>query len=181
MLGALREGDRSALDRLMPIVYDELRQIAQRYLHRERHDHTLNTTALVHEAYLQLSAQDQPHWNNRAHFFAVAAMAIRRILVDYARRRGARKRGGGVHMVSLDEAALLPEAQAEALVVLDEALSRLESMDPRMSRVVECRFFGGLTVDETAEVLDVSPSTVDRDWGRAKLWLYREMRRSLAA
>ncbi len=181
LLGALRGGDRNALDRLMPLVYDELRVIAQRHLHRERADHTLNTTALVHEAYLQLSAQARPHWNDRAHFFAVAAMAIRRILVDYARRRGAQKRGSGMQMVSLDEAAFVPEEQAEALIVLDEALTRLEALDPRMSRIVECRFFGGLTVDETAEVLDVSPSTVDRAWGRAKLWLYREMRRALAA
>jgi RNA polymerase sigma-70 factor (ECF subfamily) len=181
LLGALRDGDRSALDRLMALVYDELRQIAHRHLRGERADHTLSTTALVHEAYLQLIDQKQTQWNDRAHFFAVASMAVRRILIDYARRRGAQKRGGGAQMVSLDDAVLVPAEQAEALLALDEALTRLETLDPRMSRVVECRFFGGLTVDETAEVLAVSPSTIDRDWGKAKLWLYREMRRSLAA
>lgn len=174
LLLAWRAGDRSALDRLFPLVYDELRRIAHRQLGRERSDHTLGTTALVHEGYLRLVDQTRARWEDRAHFFAVAARAMRRILVDYARRHRAAKRGGA--RVSLDDATLLADERADTLVALDEALTRLTDVDERLGRVVECRFFGGLTEEETAEALGVTARTVRRDWVKAKGWLYHALR-----
>ncbi len=163
------------VDALLPLVYDELRRIAHRQLRAERTDHTLSTTALVHEAYVKLADQTRAQWNDRAHFFAVAAVAMRRILVDYARKRQAEKRGGGVRPVTLDDAAALIEDRADALLAVDEALTRLAGIDERLSRVVECRFFGGLTEEETATALRVTARTVRRDWVKAKGWLYQEL------
>lgn len=165
-------GDSAALDQLIPIVYDELRAVAARYLRRERQDHTLQPTALVNEAYLRLIDQRQVQWQNRAHFVGVAAQMMRRILVDHARNHNRAKRGGGARKVSLDEAVALSEERADDLVELDEALTALAKFDERKSRVVEMRYFGGLSVDETAEVLKVSEITVARDWKLAKAWLY---------
>lgn len=171
ILLAWRAGDQNAADRLFPLVYEELRRIAHRQLGRERPDHTLSTTALVHEAYLKLVDQTRAQLADRAHFFAVAARAMRRILVDYARRYRALKRGGAPARVSLSDAVLVAEQRADTLVALDEALTRLAEVDERLSRVVECRFFGGLTEDETAEALAVTSRTVRRDWVKAKGWL----------
>jgi RNA polymerase sigma-70 factor, ECF subfamily len=165
-------GDTAARDQLIPIVYGELRAIAARYLRRERHDHTLQPTALVNEAYLRLIDQNQVEWQNRAHFMGVAAKMMRRILVDHARTHNRVKRGSGAQMVSLDEAVAIAEQRAPDLIELDRALDALEAFDERKSRVVEMRYFGGLSVEETAEVLDVSPITVARDWKLAKAWLY---------
>ena len=176
LLIAWRAGDRGAVDGLFPLVYDELRRIAHRQLGRERPDHTLGTTALVHEAYLKLVDQTRAQLTDRAHFFAVAARAMRRILVDYARRHGALKRGGGTGRVSLSDAALIAEERADTLVALDEALTRLAEVDERLGQVVECRFFGGLTEDETAEALAVTSRTVRRDWVKAKGWLNQALR-----
>jgi RNA polymerase sigma-70 factor (ECF subfamily) len=173
-------GNRGSLDRLMPLVYDELRRLAERNIRRERSDHTLQPTALVHEAYLKLVDQRQVHWHDRAHFYAVAAQVMRRILVDHARRHGAAKRGRGVAKVSVDE-IVLPAPQSDVdVVALDESLERLATLDERQSRVVELRFFGGLTVEETAEVLNVSPATVKNDWRLARAGLYSELERSEA-
>jgi RNA polymerase sigma factor (TIGR02999 family) len=169
---AWRDGDRSALDRLMPLVYEQLRRLARHYMAAERPDHTLQTTALINEAYLRLIDQRDVSWQNRAHFFGVAAQAMRRVLVDHARTRDAAKRGGGLPKPSLEEAAQIPEKTLD-LIALDEALNDLAAIDPRKSRVVELRYFGGLSVEETAEVLDVSPVTVMRDWSTAKAWLAR--------
>jgi RNA polymerase sigma factor (TIGR02999 family) len=174
-LAQAREGDDEAMDGLMPLVYDELRAIAHRQLRGERDQHTLSTTALVHEAYLRLVDQRRVAWQDRAHFFAVAARVMRRVLVDYARRRVAKKRDGVRQAVPLDEALLVADGQADMLVELDEALTRLAERDARMARVVELRFFAGLTEDETAQVLGVSPRTVRYDWIKAKGWLYREL------
>ncbi len=160
----------------MPVVYGELRRLAQHYLRRERPDHTLQATALVHEAYLRLVDQRAVTWQNRAHFFGVAAQLMRRILVDHARRHHAAKRGGTALKVSLNDVVLAAEERAEDLVALDDALNRLAAMDPRQGRVVELRLFGGLTVEETAEVLRISPATVKREWTTAKAWLSREIR-----
>jgi len=160
----------------MPVVYGELRRLAQHYLRRERPDHTLRATALVHEAYLRLVDQRAVTWQNRAHFFGVAAQLMRRILVDHARRHHAAKRGGTALKVSLNDVVLAAEERAEDLVALDDALNRLAAMDPRQGRVVELRLFGGLTVEETAEVLRISPATVKREWTTAKAWLSREIR-----
>jgi RNA polymerase sigma factor (TIGR02999 family) len=176
LLLAWRAGDRNAVDRLFPLVYDELRRIAHRQLGRERADHTLGTTALVHEAYLKLVDQTRAQLTDRAHFFAVAARAMRRILVDYARRHRALKRGGAAGRVSLSDAALVASERADTLVALDEALTRLAELDDRLSQVVECRFFGGLTEEETAEALAVTARTVRRDWVKAKGWLYQALR-----
>lgn len=176
LLVAWRAGDGSAFDRLFPLVYDELRRIAHRQLARERGDHTLGTTALVHEAYLKLVDQTRAQLTDRAHFFAVASRAMRRILVDYARRHRALKRGGVAGAVSLDDSALIAAERADTLVALDEALTRLAEVDERISRVVECRFFGGLTEEETAEALQITARTVRRDWVKAKGWLHRELR-----
>jgi len=160
----------------MPVVYGELRRLAQHYLRRERPDHTLQATALVHEAYLRLVDQRAVTWQNRAHFFGVAAQLMRRILVDHARRHHAAKRGGTALKVSLNDVVLAAEERAEDLVALDDALNRLAAMDPRQGRVVELRLFGGLTVEETAEVLRISPATLKREWTTAKAWLSREIR-----
>lgn len=165
-------GDSAALDQLIPIVYAELRTIAARYLRRERQDHTLQPTALVNEAYLRLIDQKQVEWQNRAHFVGVAAQMMRRILVDHARSHNRAKRGGGAPKVSLDEAVAISEDRANDLVELDEALTALAVFDERKSRVVEMKYFGGLSVEETAEVLKVSVITVARDWKLAKAWLY---------
>lgn len=174
MLLELKDGgDISA--RLLPLVYDELRRLAQSYLRSERPDHTLQPTALVHEAYLRLVDQSRVEWQSRAHFYAVAAQMMRRILIDHARSHATEKRGGSGKRLSLDEAAFLPEERAADLVALDEALKQLAATDERKSRVVELRFFGGLSVKETAEVLGVHVATVERDWVVAKAWLYREV------
>jgi RNA polymerase sigma factor (TIGR02999 family) len=174
LLLAWRAGDRTAVDRLLPVVYDELRRIAHRQLGHERSDHTLGTTALVHEAYFKLVDQTRARWEDRAHFFAVAARVMRRILVDYARQHRAAKRGGA--RVSLDDATLLADERADTLIALDEALTRLTDVDERLGRVVECRFFGGLTEEETAEALGITARTVRRDWVKAKGWLYQALR-----
>jgi RNA polymerase sigma factor (TIGR02999 family) len=163
------------LDALLPLVYAELRQLAGRYMGRERPGHTLQATALVNEAYLRLIEVQQVQWQNRAHFFAMAARLMRRILVDAARSRGYQKRGGRAPVLSLDEALMVPTGPADDLVLLDEALTALAELDPRKSQVVEMRFFGGLTLEETAEAMDVSRDTVKRDWKMAKLWLLREL------
>lgn len=165
-------GDSTALDQLMPIVYAELRAIAARYLRSERQDHTLQPTALVNEAYLRLIDQKHVNWQNRAHFVGVAAQMMRRILVDHAKSHNRAKRGGGALRVTLDEGLALADERADDLVELDEALTALEALDERKSRVVEMKYFGGLSVEETAEVLNVSVITVARDWKLAKAWLY---------
>jgi len=175
-----RGGDKAALDSLMPLVYSELHRIANHYLRSERQDHTLQSTALVHEAYVRLAAQDLPVWQNRAHFFAVAAQLMRQILVDYARRHRASKRGGSVYKLTLEDAQDQPEATDVDIVALDDALKELAAMDSQQSRVVELKFFGGLSIDETAEVLGISSSTVKRDWITARAWLFRELDRSAA-
>ena len=169
------DGDQSALDKLMPLVYDELHRLARRYMAQERPEHTLQTSALVNEAYVRLIDQRNVHWQNRAQFFGIAATSMRRILVSYARRRKRAKRGAGALQISLDEAAILSDERASEMVALDEALENLAAVDPRKSQVVELRFFGGLSIDETAEVLKVSPGTVMRDWTLAKAWLRREI------
>ena len=168
-------GDQTALDKLFPLVYGELHRLARRYMRRERIGHTLQTTALVNEAYLRLIDQRDVRWQNRAHFFAIAAKLMRRILVDYARKHLYAKRGGGTPEVSLDEAALLLPERAADLLALDDALTDLASIDPQQSRVIELRFFGGLTIEETAEVLKLSQDMVKREWSTAKAWLYQEM------
>lgn len=174
LLRAWSDGDQNALDKLAPIVYDELRRLARYYLHRERPGHSLQATALVNEAYLRLVDYKRMRWENRAHFFAVSAQLMRRILVDHARRHNL-KRGGGVQHVALEDTAVVGGGRAENLVVLDDALQTLARMDARKARVVELRFFGGLSVEETAEVLQVSAVTVMRDWNSARAWLYREI------
>jgi RNA polymerase sigma factor (TIGR02999 family) len=177
LLADWSEGDHDALERLTPLIYDELRRIAKRYMRQERPGHTLQSTALVHEAYLKLVGQHSVRWQNRAHFLGIAAQLIRRILVDYARGRHAEKRGGEAPKLSLDEALAIPEGRDLDLVLLDEALKSLAEFDERQSRIVELRFFAGLSVEETAELLQISPATVKRDWTAAKAWLFREMTR----
>src|ERR1700676_4014583 len=178
LLRAWRYGDQSAIDRLAPVVYDELRRLARRYMKHERPGHSLQATALVNEAYMRLVDYKRMQWQNRAHFFAVSAQLMRRILVEHARRHNL-KRGGSVQHVSLEEAAVVGGDRAtdpgSQLVALDDALNALSRLDPRKAQVVEMRFFGGLGVAETAEVLKVSPVTVMRDWSTAKAWLYREL------
>ena len=169
------KGDKEALDALLPLVYEELRQQASRYLRRERVGHTLQTTALIHEAYLKLVDQKNVHWQNRAHFFGIAAQLMRRILVDHARSKKRAKRGGSDIRVSFNEANALAPVQDLDIVALDEALARLAEVDEQQSRIVELRFFSGLTVEEAAEVLSISPATVKRDWSMAKAWLHREI------
>jgi len=169
------KGDQQALEDLTPLVYGELRRLAGRYLRRERSDHTLQSTALVHEAYLRLVDQRNVQWQNRAHFFGVAAQLIRRILVDYARSHQTLKRGAGACKLSLDEAIGAPEKRDLNVVALDDALDDLAKIDPQQSRIVELRFFAGLSIEETAEVLKISPATVKRDWVVAKAWLYRNI------
>lgn len=175
LLVACSKGDQAAFDELMPLVYGELRRMARRYTAGQRVGHTLQTTALIHEAYMKLVGQKEKRWQNRAHFFGVAAQAMRHIMVDYARARHAGKRGGEARTVSFDEAAMVTENRAAEMVALDDALKRLAELAPRQSRVVELRYFGGLNVEETAEVLKVSPETVTRDWRMAKAWLMREL------
>jgi RNA polymerase sigma factor (TIGR02999 family) len=169
-------GDDSAVNRLMPLVYDELRALAESYLQAERPDHTLQATALVHEAYVRLIRQQDVEWRNRAHFFAVAAQAIRRILVDHARAHQRAKRGGEHQRVLLREDVAVSDESSLDLLALDEAMEKLALLNERQSRIVELRFFGGLTLKEAAEVLDVSPRTVDGDWSMARAWLRRELR-----
>ena len=178
LLRAWSQGDGSALDRLVPLVYEELHRLARRYMRQERPDHTLQATSLVNEAYLRLIDVNRVEWRDRAHFLAVAAQMMRRILVEFARNRQRQKRGGGAVRVSLDDVQELPDSSGRDLVVLSDALSRLATFDARMGQVVELRFFGGLTVAETAAVLNISPETVMRDWKTAKAWLLREVGRS---
>jgi RNA polymerase sigma factor (TIGR02999 family) len=168
-------GNQAALDRLMPVVYTELRQLAHRYMRRERPGHTMQTTALIHEAYLRLVDQNQVRWQHQAHFFGIAARLMRQILIEHARSHTRAKRGGGVGTISLDEAAIVSQARATELLALDDALERLATIDPRKSQVVELRFFGGLSVEEAAQVLNIAPNTVLRDWRMAKAWLRREI------
>jgi RNA polymerase sigma factor (TIGR02999 family) len=172
------DGDSEALDQLTPLVYAELRRMARRYMGQQPAGHTLQTTALVHEAYLRLVGREEKHWQNRAHFFGVAAQAMRHILVDYARARHTDKRGGQARAVSLEEASLVSEERVAELLALDDALEELARLSPRQCRTVELRYFGGLSVTETAEALGVSPDTVTRDWNQAKAWLYRALNRS---
>ena len=169
------KGDKEALDKLLPLVYNELHRQAAAYLRRERAGHTLQTTALIHEAYVRLVDQKNVHWQNRAHFFGIAAQLMRRILVDHARTKKRVKRGGSDIRVSLSEVTIKASARDLDIVALDEALERLALIDEQQSRIVELRFFSGLTVEETAEVLGISPATVKRDWSMAKAWLHREI------
>lgn len=168
-------GDQQALEKLTPLVYQELKRLAARYLRRERREHTLQSTALVHEAWLRLIDQKQVHWQNRAQFFGIAAEMIRRILIDHARGRQAVKRGDGAIKLSLDDALATPNRRDLDLVALDDALRDLGKLDPQQGRLVELRFFAGLSIEESAEVLGVSPATVKREWTAAKAWLYREI------
>ena len=169
------KGDGSALDKLFPLVHSELRRIAQRQMSQERPGHTLQATALVNEAYLKLAGQQGFDWHNRAHFFAVCAQVMRHILIDHARAHARDKRGGGAIQVSLNEALLVAEDQAAHFIALDDALRVLESLDPQKGKIIELRYFGGLSIEEAAEVLNISPRTVRREWQRAKAWLYRMM------
>ena len=175
LLQAWSQGEESALQKLIPLVYEELHRLAHRYMGWEHPGHVLQTTALVHEAYLRLTDSKQQQWQNRAHFFAISAQLMRQILVDFARSRNRQKRGGGARQVSLDEALVLTDEKELDLVALDEALNALAQVDKQKSRVVELRFFGGLSVEETAEVLKVSADKVMWDWSLARTWLYREM------
>ncbi|MGA8432705.1 MAG: sigma-70 family RNA polymerase sigma factor [Candidatus Sulfotelmatobacter sp.] len=179
LLQGWRAGERSAPDELLPLVYDELRRLAHHYLRNERPHHTLQSTALVNEAYLRLVGQDLPKWESRAHFFAIAAQLMRQILVDYARRHRASKRGSGACMLELDDAAGLPQRKNVDLIALDDALNTLAEIDPRQSRVVELRFFAGLSLEETSEAMGIATATVQRDWTAARAWLHREISRSL--
>jgi len=174
-LHRLRDGDPDALERLLPLVYDDLRVLARAQLRGERAGHTLSATALVHEAYMRLDAREHLTPGDRRHFFAIAAQAMRRVLIDYARTRNRRKRGGGEVPIDIDEGALISDEAAEELLCLDEALDRLARANPRAAQVVEQRFFAGLTLDETAEVLGVSSKTVQRDWISARAWLWKEI------
>lgn len=175
MLGDWSAGEPEAAARLIPLVYQELRQQARQFLHRERNDHTLQPTALVHEAFLRLAGQERAQWQNRAQFFGVAGQLMRRVLVDHARAHLAEKRGGGAERVEFDEAALAPEERAANLILLDEALHKLATVDARKSRIVELRFFAGLSVEETAEAMGLSSAMIRRDWTVAKAWLHREV------
>ena len=168
-------GDVAARESLVPLVYDELRRLARYYLASQRSDHTLQSTAIVHEAYLRLAGRDNVHWENRSHFFAVAAQLMRRILVDHARKRNAAKRGGA-HLTLLVDETVEPSSQRELdLVALDDALKALAELDERQSRIVELRFFGGLSIDDTSRILDISPATVKREWSTARAWLHEEI------
>jgi RNA polymerase sigma factor (TIGR02999 family) len=171
-------GNSQAFNELMPMVYDQLRQLAARELRRERPNHTLHSTALVHEAYLKLIDQRRVQWKDREHFFAVASQAIRRILVTYARSRHASKRGGGATMLAFDESIALPDRKDVDLVALDDALESLSRLDAQQGRIIELRFFGGLSIDGTARAMGISTSTVARDWNVARAWLFRELSRS---
>jgi RNA polymerase sigma factor (TIGR02999 family) len=175
LLAAWAKGDRAAHEQLLPLVHQELRRLANYHFRRERPGHTLQATALVNEAYLRLIDQKHVDWQNRAHFFGIASQLMRRILIDYARARRVDKRGGDASRVSLHDETVMTAERSEELVALDEALNRLAAFDPRKSQVVELRFFGGLNIEETAEVLKISPNTVMRDWNMAKAWLHREL------
>jgi RNA polymerase sigma factor (TIGR02999 family) len=168
------DGNQQALSDLLPIIYDELRRVAHQYLHREHAEQTLQTTALVHEAYLKLIDQRSVNWQNRAHFFAIAAQAMRRILIDNARKRSAAKREG--EKVSLDDVAIISSDKADHLLALDEALRKLEDIDPQQSKIIELRYFGGLTIEETGEAMNLSPATVKREWAMARAWLYQALK-----
>lgn len=176
LLLEVSHGDQHALDAVLPLVYGELRRLARSYMRRERPDHTLQTTALVHEAYLRLLGQNA-NWANRSHFFGIAAKMMRRVLVDHAKHSGRVKRGGGAIKVSLDEPAVFSKALDMNLLALDEALGRLEDVDPQRSKIVELRFFAGLSNEEAAQVLDISTATVQRQWAGARAWLYHELKR----
>ena len=180
LLAEWSDGNQTALDKLYPLVYDELHRMARRYMKREQKGHTLQTTALINEAYVRLVDQKHVHWANRAHFFAISAQIMRRILIDHARRHAYAKRGGGAEKISLDETAIVAKERAPDLLVLDEALNRLAEIDPRRGQVVELRYFGGLNNEEIAGVLKISENTVTRDWNMARAWLYQELSRSLA-
>jgi RNA polymerase sigma factor (TIGR02999 family) len=175
LLVAWGNGDQAARDELMSVVYQELHRLAHHYMKRESPGHTLQTSALVNEAFLRLVDQRDVHWQNRAHFFGIAAQMMRRVLVDYARSSRYAKRGGGAHQMSLDEALIVSDERSAEVVALDDALEGLAEIDPRKSQIVELRFFGGFSIDETAEILGVSPGTVMRDWTLAKAWLRRGM------
>ena len=175
LLLAWSNGDQSAFDKLMPLIDEELRRLAHRYMSREREGHTLQTTALINEAFLHLVNRKNLQWQNRAHFFGLAAQVMRTILVDHARSHSSVKRGGGTRNLELDEALVVSQQKAAEVVALDEALKQLALIDPRQSTIVELRFFGGLTVEEAAEVLHVSPVTIKREWSTAKAWLYHEL------
>ena len=175
LLSEWGDGNQQALEALVPLIYKELRNLAHNFLYRERPGHTLQTTALVHEAYLKLIDQNDARWQNRAHFFAIAAQAMRRILIDSARKHAAAKRGGPQAELSLDEVADIALEPDSNLLKLDEALNQLAKIDPRQSRIVELRYFGGLTIEETAEVMSVSPATVKREWMMARAWLHQEI------
>jgi len=175
LLAEWSQGNDAALTELTPLVYEDLRRLAHHYMDTQRPDHTLQTTALVNEAYLRLADQTNPNWQTRAHFFAVAARAMRQILVNYAKSYRSQKRGGGALKIELDETALVSPAESTAIVDLHEALKRLATLDPRKGEVVELKYFGGLNYDEIAEVLKISPVTVRRDWEFAKAWLYTEL------
>ena len=175
LLDDWKHGDPSALEKLTPLIYDELRRIAHRYARREQNGHTLQTTALVNEAYLRLAGSEVPDWQNRSHFFAVSAQVMRHILIDHARRRRTLKHGGDAQQVSLREASLMAEERAAELIALDEALEELATLDPRKVQVVELRYFGGLSLEETAESLGISLMTVRRDWRAAKAWLFKRL------
>jgi len=177
MLQQVKSGDQDVVSKLVPLLYDELRQLAGYYLRRERPNHTLQTTALVHEAYIRLLHQDRVEWKNRSHFFGVAAQLMRRILVDYARNHQAAKRGAGMDKVPLDEAVVVSKENLGELLALDEILTRLSTVDPQQAMIVELRVFGGLTVEEIAEAIAISPATVKRDWSMAKVWLTRELQK----
>ena len=178
LLKAMTAGDENAPEKLLPIIYNDLRRLAGAYLSNERKDHTLQPTALVHEAYIRLVDWENVSWQNRAHFFAVAAQVMRRILVDHARGKKAEKRGGFGQLLSLDEAVSFAEKKDVDLVALDDALNELEKSDPRQAKIVELRFFGGLTIEETAEALRISPATVKNEWAFAKAWLRVELTKS---
>ena len=176
LLNEISGGNQNAAAALVSLLYDELHEIAARYLQHERRDHTLQATALIHEAYLRLVDQKNVEWKNRSHFFGVAAQLMRRILVDYARSHQAIKRGGSVPKISLDDAIVFSKEQPENLVALDQLLTRLSAVDSQQGQIVELRFFAGLSVEETAEIMDISPATVKRDWAMAKVWLARELK-----
>jgi RNA polymerase sigma factor (TIGR02999 family) len=181
LLAEWSDGNQAALNKLYPLVYNELRRLAHGYLRRERKGHTLQTTALINEAYLRLVDQKRVHWANRAHFFGISAQIMRRVLIDHARLYHYAKRGGGAQKISLDDAALVTKERASALLMLDEALNSLAKIDPRRSRVVELRYFGGLNNEEIAGVLKISENTVTRDWNMARAWLYQELSGSVDA
>lgn len=175
LLSEMAGGDPEAMDRLLPLVYDQLRDLARREMQKEREGHTLAATAVVHEAYLRLAELDEISWEGRAHFFGAAAVAMRRVLISYARSRNAKKRGSGAVPVSLDDVVVAARERPEQVLALDEALTRLAELNPRQARVVECRFFAGMSIDETAEAVGISNATVRRDWTMARAWLNREL------